>query len=575
MMCDIIRGVMAVRRGQKKQRSILKTEEEQVGCTNNSDAEVKCGDDTGISTDGGEDGDNYLVRIIRMLGKEIHAIRNMKWKEKEEEDSSTVQPSHRPSSPLAPHSASALSLDSSQSMTLWKQHIAPQDSSLPSRMIRRSGCLMFLNELFNMARMSLQQHEKDDFIVTTVSMLTPLSMSFLAEDDDSQKRHDGTEKNLTINAGGGESNDGIIIDGSRSSVDDNDVVVNDVNCESQQHSMLPQLNTSGNARSSPSSLPYAKIHVNLLSLLSAVLSDPTTDVKERGAALDILGVITMHDPGLIRKYCLEYYSASVARQHDVVRPKPNELGELVFACPTDDLMLSLMYVMAAENDAGLSLQTSEIIRIILDTESTDGEHQHTQLKGESLLGSAGGYGFLDEEYDFNAGQLFGNSSNDDGDQISSGVGGGGGVTSIESEQNSFLALFYDRYIYWLVAPFAHAILAPRLVRPPFSEKETTISGIRRESKHRTNVGSISGGNKDDSLPSFLRPIEPCPVRASSTLEIISFCVRAHVHRMKFFMLRTRLLGIILTTLRQKEGPSLTSEPRLPSGVRCLKLASLK
>ena len=137
MMCDIIRGVMAVRRGQKKQRSILKTEEEQVGCTNNSDAEVKCGDDTGISTDGGEDGDNYLVRIIRMLGKEIHAIRNMKWKEKEEEDSSTVQPSHRPSSPLAPHSASALSLDSSQSMTLWKQHIAPQDSSLPSRMIRR------------------------------------------------------------------------------------------------------------------------------------------------------------------------------------------------------------------------------------------------------------------------------------------------------------------------------------------------------------------------------------------------------------------------------------------------------
>lgn len=149
------------------------------------------------------------------------------------------------------------------------------------------------------------------------------------------------------------------------------------------------------------------------------------------------------------------------------------------------------------------------------------------------------------------------------------------MTSIESEQNSFLALFYDRYVYWLVAPFAHVILAPRLVTPSFIEKETTISGIGRESKHRTNACTISGGNKDDSLPSLLRPIEPCPVRASSTLEIISFCVRAHVHRMKFFMLRTRLLGTILTTLRQKEGPSLTSEPRLPSGVRCLKLASLK
>ena len=575
MMCDIIRGVLSVRRRQKKHRSILKMEEEQVGCTNNSDVEVKCGDDAGISNDGGEDGDNYLVRIIRMLGNEIHAIRYMKWKEKEEEDSSTVQPFHRLSSPLAPHSASALSLDSSQSMTLWKQHVAPQDSSLNSRLIRRSGCLMFLNELFNMARMSLQQHEKDDFIETTVSMLTPLSMSFLAEDDESQKRHDGTEKNLTITATGGKSNDDIIIDGSRSSVDDNDVVVTDMNCDSQQHSMLPQPNTSGMARSSPSSLPHAKIHVNLLSLLSAVLSDPTTDVKERGAALDILGVITMHDPGLIRKHCLEYYAASVARQHDVVRPKPNELGELVFACPTDDLMLSLMYVMATENDAGLSLQTSEIIRIILDTESTGGEHQHTQVKGESLLGSAGGYGFLDEENNFNAGRLFGNSSTDDGGQTSSGVGGGG-VTSIESEQNSFLALFYDRYVYWLVAPFAHVILAPRLVTPSFiSEKETTISGIRRESKHLTNACTISGGNKDDSLPSLLRPIESCPVRASSTLEIISFCVRAHVHRMKFFMLRTRSLGIILTTLRQREGASVISGPRLPSGVRCLKLASLK
>ncbi|KAL3778417.1 hypothetical protein ACHAW5_005438 [Stephanodiscus triporus] len=575
MMCDIIRGVLAVRRRQEKERSASNMEEEQDSWKDNSDMEVKCEDDAGINSDGCEDGDSYLVRIIRMLGREVHAIQSMKWREKEDKDSSTAQPPPRPPSPFTPHSASAPSMESSQSMTLWKQHVAPRDSSLPSRMIRRSGCLMFLNELFNMARMALQQHEKDDFIETTATMLIPLSTPLLADDDKSQKQFDGTENSVSVIAvGEGADNDDIIVDGRSSSVKDDDVVATDVNCESQKNSILPHPNTAAMTRSSPSLSPHAKIHFNLLSLLSAVLSDPTTDATERGAALDILGVISMHDPGLIRKYCLEYYAASVTRQHNIVRPKPNELGEVILACPTDDLMLSLMYIMATENDAGLSLQTSEIIRIILDTESTGGEQQCTQVQGVSLLSATGGDGFLDEEYGLNAGQLFGNPSNEDGSQTSSGVGGGG-ATSIELEQNSFLALFYDRYVYWLVASFNYVILVPRLVPPSLFGNETTSSGMRQESKHRTTTATIPGCNKDDYLPSLLRPIEPCPVRASFTLEIIIFCVRAHIHRMKFFMLRTRSLGIILKTLRQIEGPKFVSGPSLPSGVRCLKLASLK
>ena len=526
-MIDIIRGVRAVRGRRRKETDVV----------------VKCGNDTAISNDGCEDGDNYLVRIIRLLGTEMHAIRIMKWKEKEEKDLSSGQRSHRPSSPLQ---LPLLASKSSQSVTQWKQHVAPQDSSLPSRMIRRRGCLMFLNELFNMARMSLQQHEKDVFIETTVCMPTPL----LIGNDDCQKLRDETDETLVKLLAGGESKDEIIVNRESGGVGTVDVVVDDMKLES---SKLLRTHVVGMTRSSPSSLPHVKRHINLLSILSSVLSDPTTDVKDRGAALDILGVITMHDPGLIRKYCIEYYNSYAAKQHNVVRPKPDKQGQVIFSCPSDDLILSLIYIMATENDAGLSFQTSEIIRIILDTDSTGSEQQHTRVHGGASVNTAGGDGFFDEQYNVDGGQT-------------SSCGGEGGVTSIESEQNSFLALFYDQYVYWLVAPLNHVILVPQLIQP---------SIIEQEFEHRTNTSTLSGGNKDDHHPPLLKPIEPCPVRASSSLEIISFCVRAHVHRMKFFMLRTRSLGIILKTLSQKEGPSVIFGPGLPSGIRCLKLAALK
>eukprot|EP00957_Ditylum_brightwellii_P019265 1452662-Ditylum_brightwellii.AAC.1 len=49
---------------------------------------------------------------------------------------------------------------------------------------------------------------------------------------------------------------------------------------------------------------------SLLALLGAVLSDPNTDVSERGASLEILSAIAMHDPSLIRRHCLDELAAS-------------------------------------------------------------------------------------------------------------------------------------------------------------------------------------------------------------------------------------------------------------------------
>jgi len=138
--------------------------------------------------------------------------------------------------------------------------------------------------------------------------------------------------------------------------------------------------------------------------------------------------------------------------------------------------------------------------------------------------------------------------------------------AVESELNSFLALFYDRYVHWLVVPFQYKILVPSLAPPPEYDGHV----------------AAGGGGDDVRLRSLVNPVRPSPVRSSFTLEILSFCVRAHVHRMKFFLLRTRLLGTILKILGQDSTTaaavsSLTGEEdvALCTGVRCLKLASLK
>ena len=95
--------------------------------------------------------------------------------------------------------------------------------------------------------------------------------------------------------------------------------------------------------------PQESRKATLLSYLSAVLSHPTTDDKERGAALDILGTITMHDPSLLRRYCLNFYSSlGDSAVIDTMRPEPNDIQEVLFTVPPDDLLLSLLFIMATE-----------------------------------------------------------------------------------------------------------------------------------------------------------------------------------------------------------------------------------
>jgi protein phosphatase 4 regulatory subunit 3 len=206
-----------------------------------------------------------------------------------------------------------------------------------------------LCELFNMARMSLQQHEKDDFVETTVTMMIPLNDNVDGDDDANNVRN----------------------------------------------------NDEGGARQQCN-------NVNLLSPLILTLR------------FDIIGMIAMHDPSPIQKYCLNYVdyetelkkaaaSGASAITNSInmndIQPDPNNAKEVLFSSPPDDLLLSLIFVMGTETDAGLLLQTSEIIRIILDTEMM-GEQQQ---EGQSLPDGS----FLEEENDFNAANT--NTSNGNGE----------------------------------------------------------------------------------------------------------------------------------------------------------------
>ncbi len=138
--------------------------------------------------------DSYLVQVLRLLGKEIRAIREAEWvcvdENSTRHDSITTQVDN----PSGESASLSLSSSFESQDTPWKQHLAPQDDSLPSRKIRRRGCLSFLRELFNMVRMSLQQSDKDDFYNLLVVMDVDLD-----EKKDSKESQQSLQLNQTVN----------------------------------------------------------------------------------------------------------------------------------------------------------------------------------------------------------------------------------------------------------------------------------------------------------------------------------------------------------------------------------------
>lgn len=389
-------------------------------------------------TQGGND--SYLCKIMTLLGKELPIIADMEWSAFEDPEK-VIEPASE-------------AVEAKNETTCWKQHVAPQDGSLNSRLIRRKGALSFFRELFNMVRISLQLGDKDDFYAAICNMEVEL---------------DSTEKET----------------------------------------------------------------VNLLSLLGNVLSDPSTSVSEKGIVLEIISGICQHDATHIRRHGLDVYGAWKNEGGEKIscpaRPSTNIIKQVIFFCGPNDLLASLLLLMAVETDAGLLLQTSEIMRIILDIDML-GEH------GPMETGP---------------GMQHPNTERSLAPHAGSG-----------SEQNHFLSMFYEHYVPWLVAPFQYTLLIPAKRLP---DKAVALPDDSLLMKRILDTFRAGVSSKDR----LLRIVPMCAIRSSFAVELLSFCVRAHLHRMKFFLLRSRVLGSVLRLLKPNKTAAVTS------GDRCLKLAALR
>jgi Component of IIS longevity pathway SMK-1 len=469
--------------------------------------------------------DSYLAKVIRILGRESNAVCELEWRALEKgADSHSLIASRQQESASDPSTvvASGRYSQSPRMSTIWGQHLAPQDDSLASRRLRRRGSLSFLRELFNMVRISLQQNDKDDFFAVLVAM----------------------EVNLAFDRDLHSQEDGPSAERSRSSNDSGAVAAT-------VEGFNEPTDAADNGTNHESSLRFPSKPVNLLSILATVLSDPETDVTEKGSVLEIIAGIAMHDPSLIRRKCLDFYVGwkKSRRSGDLsidtsgpTRPKPNEKRQIIFQCPENDLLASFMFLLATETDAGVLLQVSEIMRIILDTDMI-GDHGPINT------------GFADEA----EGIPPSGGHNPPHDQHPNPTGSGNPTST---ELNKFLSMFYEHYIQWLSAPFQYTIFYPLIRFPRAYLAGETKSPLIERMKEKFE----KGGCNDDPM---LHKVPFCALRNSFVVELLSFCVRAHVYRMKVYLLRSRVLGNVLKLLK----PSSLS--RSTSGDRCLKLAALR
>jgi hypothetical protein len=446
--------------------------------------------------------DSYLVRVMDMLCVELHSISVTEWcyldtlQTEKEDYSMAVDPS-------------IVVGEQGVGETMWKQYLAPQDTSLSSRRLRRRGCLSFLKELFNMVRSSLQQNDKDDFF----QVICTLEIDLYEAEREIADNVSLTSQQVEV--------------GSVASTVRSDRV--DEKLE-QQHQLLDE------------KLPPPPL-TNLLSMLGCVIADPKTDVSEKSSALDIIAGIAMHDSGLIRRHCLEYHDARKQRletksenvKEVSFRPVPNEIQQVLFLCPPNDLMASFLFTIATATDVGLLLQVSEIMRIILDT---DVMSDHGPMNS----------GFADEAEGILPGS--GHFQHDPHNQPC-----GGPPTS--TEQKQFLSIFYEHYVGWLVAPFKSTILHP-VRRVP----DHVLFDVNEPLLQRILAIAQAGMRADEPL---LTTVYENAVRGSFAIELMNFCVRAHLYRMKVFLLKAGVLGNVLGLLK----------PRGISGDRSLKLAALR
>ena len=517
--------------------------------------------------------DSYLSKVIKMLGVELQMISSMEWsdciereghnrgKERRErrgvaEDEDDGNSLHHTASasvddnsstrsiggagesdvPSAPRpTASARRAASvhqhvpdpsivvgkhSLDTTTWRQYLEPQDGSLSNRKRRRRGCLLFLRELFNMVRYSLQPAEKESFFTKVCSLKIELTQ----EEAEIADNVSQTSQMCEV--------------GSVTSTS----VASTIRSERlDDKTELP-----------PHILQVSNDPVNFLSLLATTLADPNIDTSETGAALEILLIIALHDASLIRFHCIEIKGKKKESQTRTGmdqkllrgRPDPNGKKQVLFVCPPNDLLAALLFQLDTSSDAGILLQVNEILRIILDTDTLNDHGPFAEFTDETEIptGQHSSFAHHDQPKAYTDKQDNGASN---------------------TEQKQFLALFYEYYIEWLVSPFQHKLfyVSPRIPDAAFTNPESYPSLEKLIAQYRQGVSPTD--------PSITR-VHFSSMRSSFAVELLAFCVRVHIYRMKFFLLRSPVLGSVLNLLRPDN-----DQLACCGGDRCLKLAALR
>lgn len=552
---------------------------------------------------------SYMARVMRMLGVEIHSLTILHWAKVERTVSlststlnlNAVQDKSQQKTDVARKTTLATdiedkmpvavtNLDVAENSTTWRQHLAPQDGSIESRRLRRRGCLCFLRELFNMARTSLPQRDKDDFFSAICRLEIDLLHTF--QEQQSFSNDDGGEGTSAFGASTvdeffregsdtvSQTSQQVEVGSVASTVRSTDYR-SDIN---EKLSSFDALNSATAGLDSNINATQLSNGVNavavgqlpsctsLLSILANVVADPQTDSTEMNAALEIISGIAIQDPSLIRQHCIDAHRAwkkvksELHRDgdpnilHIIGRPEPNEKKEVIFLCPPDDLLFALLYLFVVETDGGILLQASEIMRIILDTEMVGDHCGPLSPTAGTVVGSGGGI-FPDDPVDEgypSEKQI--NSLHEHHPYLHT-------TEEHATEQKQFLSMFYETYVEWLVIPFQCTMFHSSCRIPKNILLNPSESPAMQQYLTSFQKGTLP------TQHTFLVHVSTSSMRTASIIELLSFCVRAHLYRMKTFLLKSRILGKVINTLRQ---PPTTIEPTIEgNGDRSLKLAALR
>ena len=175
-------------------------------------------------------------------------------------------------------------------------------------------------------------------------------------------------------------------------------------------------------------------------------------------------------------------------------------------CPPNDLLLSLLYILAAETDAGIMLQATEVLRDILDDEMPVDNIGIVDNEDE-LIPDGAGNGLMIEQ-----------------NQVSSGA------INSNAERNAFLQMFYEHYVPWLTAPFQYSILVSKYSMPLSSFNKGTENKNSRSLADSLSTLFRLQKKVKNSLEDLFVPVEECTMRTSFALELLNDCIKSHSKR---------------------------------------------